>query len=104
MDNVEVCPFCGSNKVRGVKRNGRTFVNGLDQPIEQHIWYIQCTKCKARGSIASGKVNLYENVMVSEERRKEFPSWQTTDSELFREAASLWNTRVIPWWNEDALC
>ena len=74
-------------------RKGNKYVNGLDHPIEQHKWYVQCTKCKARGSIASGKVNLYENYFISQETRNHFPPWQKTDDEIKREAIDLWNDR-----------
>ena len=91
MSELRICPFCGGKRTRPAMRKGRTFINGLDETIEQHKWYIQCCKCKARGPIASGKVNLYENKLVSEERRKKFPTWQTTDRELKEAAMNKWN-------------
>lgn len=75
-------------------RKGRKFINGLDHPIEQHRWYVQCCKCKARGSVASGKVNLYENYFISQDTRNKFPEWQTTDDEIKRIAVMLWNVRI----------
>ena len=65
MIELKPCPFCGNAKIQMKKKKGRTFVNGLDEPIEQHKWYAQCTKCRARGSIASGKVNLYDNNTIN---------------------------------------
>ena len=94
MDKLKPCPFCGSTKIRMEKKKGRTFVNGLDQPVEQHKWYAQFTRCKARGSIASGKVNLYYNYAISQETRDKFPEWQTTDDEIRRIAVVLWNVRM----------
>ena len=93
MNKPMYCPFCGEDSTRLKKAIGRRFVNGLDEPIEQHKWYVQCQKCKARGSIASGKVNLYDNFAITPEKRKKFPSWQTTDNELMRLAIRLWNIR-----------
>ena len=88
------CPFCGWHKSRLQMKKGRKFINGLDHPIEEHKWYIQCIKCKARGPIASGKVNLYENHFITTEQREKFPDWQTTDEELMSKAVKLWNRRA----------
>ena len=87
------CPFCGSGRIRTDHKTGRKFINGLDHPVEQHKWYAQCTKCKARGAVASGKVNLTENYFISQATRDRFPEWQTTDNELHRKAIELWNNR-----------
>lgn len=90
-----LCPFCGNTKSTLRGNTGRRFVNGLDHPIEQHRWYVQCNKCKAKGGIASGKVNLYENgEPIAPESRKNYPDWQTTDADLARKALDLWNRRT----------
>lgn len=88
------CPFCGNERVVAQLKTGRNYINGLDQPIQQHKCYIQCTKCKARGALASGKVNLTENYCVSVSAREKFPTWQTTDNELKEKALILWNERA----------
>ena len=90
MEELKRCPFCGNENPALKMCKGRKFINGLDQPIEQHKWYVQCQKCKARGSVASGKVNLWENLNHDLPR----PIWQTTDDEIKRIAVKLWNYRV----------
>lgn len=90
MSELKCCPFCGNENPTIKMCKGRKFVNGLDQPIEQHKWYVQCTKCKSRGSVASGKVNLWENLNRDFKR----PIWQTTDDEIKSIAIKLWNYRI----------
>ena len=90
------CPFCKGTRVLLQMKKGRKFINGLDHPIEEHKWYAYCTRCKARGPIASGKVNLYENYVITPETRAHFPRWQRTDNELRAEAMELWNRRPTP--------
>ena len=90
MEELKRCPFCGNENPTLKMRKGRKFINGLDQPIEQHKWYARCPKCKARGSVASGKVNLWENLNHDLQR----PIWQTTDDEIKMVAVKLWNYRV----------
>ena len=90
MEELKRCPFCGYEKPGLTMRKGRKFVNGLDHPIEQHKWYAYCPRCKARGSVASGKVNLlarlYQDLPT--------PVWQTTDEEIKSIAIKLWNYRI----------
>ena len=90
MEELKPCPFCGYEKPITMMRKGRKFVNGLDHIIEQHKWYVQCPRCKARGSVASGKVNpsawWYRDIAK--------PVWQTTDGEIKSIAVKLWNVRV----------
>ena len=90
MEELKRCPFCGHDKPIIKMCKGRKFANGLDHPIEQHKWYVQCPKCKSRGSIASGKVNLFENLYPRLTR----PIWQTTDDEIKSIAIKLWNYRI----------
>ena len=93
LEHIKPCPFRNNETLMITGRKGRRFVNGLDHPIEHHKWYVQCGKCKARGSLASGKVNLYENYCITPEQRAKFPEWQTTDNELRDKAIRLWNER-----------
>lgn len=91
MTKRKLCPFCGWPGTSLIRSNGRKFINGLDHPIHEHKWYVRCNKCNARGPIASGKVNLYENNFITPEQRAKFPEWQTTDDELIDKAVSAWN-------------
>ena len=90
MDKLKPCPFCGNENPTIKMCKGRKFVNGLDQPIEQHKWYVWCPKCKSRGSVASGKVNLLGDLNYYLPR----PIWQTTDKEIKNIAIKLWNYRI----------
>ena len=90
MEELKHCPFCGNENPVLKKCKGRKFINGLDQPIEQHKWYVQCQNCKARGSVASGKVNLWEHLNYDLPR----PIWQTTDDQIKSVAVKLWNYRI----------
>ena len=90
MERLKQCPFCGYEKPGLMMCKGRKFVNGLDQPIEQHKWYVQCPKCKARGSVASGKVNLWSDL----NKDLPIPGWQTTDDQIKSIAVKLWNYRI----------
>ena len=87
---LKQCPFCGYEKPGLMMCKGRKFVNGLDQPIEQHKWYVQCPKCKARGSVSSGKVNLWPHI----NNDLPIPGWQTTDDQIKSIAVKLWNYRI----------
>ena len=90
MEELKRCPFCGNVNPALKMCKGRKFLNGLDQPIEQHKWYVQCPKCKARGSVSSGKVNLLSDL----NRDLPIPRWQTTDDQIKSIAVKLWNYRV----------
>lgn len=90
MEKLKRCPFCGYENPKTKMCKGRKYVNGLDQPIEQHKWYVQCPKCKSRGSVASGKVNL----LAAWNQNLPKPIWQTDDDVIESIAIRLWNYRI----------
>ena len=93
MDELKHCPYCGYKTPKIMMRKGRKFVNGLNHPVEQHKWYVQCPKCKARGPISSGKVNLMRNLYHDVPR----PEWEKEDNTIKDIAICMWNYRVLPW-------
>lgn len=87
---IKSCPFCKSNRFKLMLNRYICGYNGLDWPIERHIWYVRCNQCKARGSVASGRVipDYYKSEI------KTTAPWETTDETLKRIAIELWNCRV----------
>lgn len=87
--NLDRCPFCGSNSVKLVKKSELAGFTGLEDRVERHAFSGRCNVCNSRGPVASGKV------IVSGRDRYEsgLPSWATTDDDLIRKAAELWNGR-----------
>ena len=87
--NLDRCPFCGSDSVKLVKKSELAGFTGLEDRVERHAFSGRCNVCNSRGPVASGKVivgcrGMYEDGL---------PEWATTDDELIRKAAGLWNGR-----------
>lgn len=89
MKGLKSCPFCGSSKVKLVKKNnGTKYMNELGHRVERHTYSVRCRVCFARGGAIGGLVpdhlgNKYKNIPEV-----------TTDEDLEQEAIKLWNERA----------
>jgi len=90
MTEMKLCPFCKSNSLKLTLSKNVCGTNGLDWVVERHRWSVRCNQCKARGSIASGRV--IPGHKITEDA--EVAPWQTTDETLKRIAIELWNCRT----------
>lgn len=83
--NLEPCPFCGSGKLKIVRKSREIRVTGYPRRVHQESFSVRCNVCHARGGTASGKIvqGLYEDI----------PSWSAKESDIVQQAAELWNKR-----------
>jgi len=90
------CPFCGSEKVKLVKKSTLFGFNGLDDRIEYHTFSVRCNVCHARGPAYGGKVfcRCYPRIIHGMPDLK-MPDWATTDEVLIRKAWDGWNRRTL---------
>jgi hypothetical protein len=83
--NLEPCPFCGSGKLKIVKKRKKAGFTGLDIPVYLASVSVRCNICHARGGTASGKVVACADSYA--------PSWAVNEQDLIQRAAELWNRR-----------
>lgn len=87
MENeLKPCPFCGSLKTKAMFKRKNNGTIGFDETV-----YVRCTKCHARGGIASGRT-----VSGTPYDTTRLPKWAVTREELIEKAYEKWNRRATP--------
>ena len=88
-EKLKLCPFCGYEMPRVWGNYTLTGFTGLDEPVKRHRRYVRCSKCYARGGVASGLI-ITDRCDVS----LPLPKWATTLDALDKRAIETWNRRV----------
>lgn len=85
-----VCPFCGSNHTKINYNFTKVGTTGLDDIVYIVRYSVRCTRCFARGPVASGKVLSLERYPVN--IAYELPEWATIWQKVRAKAIRLWQT------------
>lgn len=93
MIGLKRCPFCKESNLKIMTKKIPCGTNGLDDMVFRYRAYVRCTKCNARGPLASGRV-MYVNY--------ELPKWAEDPWDINGRAVDGWNRRtgIKPEWSE----
>ncbi len=82
MPDLRLCPFCRQDGGKLATNQTPIGVNGLDDRVFRYRAYVRCTKCHARGPIASGRV-MYVTYSL--------PDWADMPESIKARAVENWN-------------